>query len=597
MNLRHLLVPVLLAAPVAAGAQVATVGPDTLADVAHDPDDVRGAARDAQRDFERVRLRNAPLVVGGGMTYCDETVGRFCTSYDEDEWYPRDEEAEVTEARGELIAELDSLQGLAPDDGWILGQRVWYRGDGGDWAGALAAAQGCAGAEPWWCAALEGLALHGMSRYEASERAFERALGAMDAERAREWRIPEMPVDRDARRVLRDDENEGADSLATVLATLWAFADPLYLVVGNDRLTAHYARWTASEIRRDARNPYGIRWGNDLEELTVRHGWELGWERSRSTLSGARETAIGHKHPEGRDYMPTGRALRDPGAAEPEAFAIARREPRSLYAPPYAPIILPMDAQVAVFPRGDRMAVVASAYLPQDTSFHARHDHPRSWLEAGDQAGMPDEIGLFALPVGGSEPVGARETGRSAGALVVEVPIGAYVISVESWSPELRRAGRLRLGVTGTRPPEDIATVSDLVLLEPTGGEPATLTEALPRLLARSELAEGQSVAIAWELYGLGFRRESLLYSVSVERTDRNVFRRIGDFLGLSDPPQPLALSWQEPAPAATGSQFRYLALDLPPLEPGDYRVTLTLRTSGRSDVQATRAFTVVEPS
>jgi len=596
MRLRHLLLPVVLTTPAAASAQVATVGPDTLAEVAHDPADVRGTARDAQRDFERVRLRNAPLVLGGGMTYCDETVGRFCTSYDEDEWYPREEEPEVIRARAELVAELDSLQRLAPDDDWILGQRVWYRGDGGDWAGALEAARGCVGVEPWWCAALEGLALHGVGRYEASERAFGRALEAMDPERAREWSVPEAPVDRDARRVLRGAERAGEDSLATVLSTLWALADPLYLVDGNDRLTAHDARWTASEIRQDARNPYGMGWGEDLEELTVRHGWELGWERSRSTLSGGRETAIGHKHPEGRDYMPTGRALRDPGSAEPEAFAIARTEPRSLYAPPYAPIILPMEAQVAVFPRGDRMAVVASAFLPEDTSFHAGHDHPRTWLEAGDQAGMPDEIGLFALPVAGGQVTGARSRGSADGALVIEIPTGAYVISVESWSPELRRAGRLRFGVRSERPPEDIPTLSDLLLLAGREGEPPTLEEALPRVLARARLAPGVSLAIAWELYGLGFRREGLLYSVSVERTDRNVFRRIGEFFGLSDRPQPLALSWQEPARDAPGSQFRYLDLDLPPLDAGDYRITLTLRTSGRSDVQVTKDFQVVEP-
>jgi tetratricopeptide (TPR) repeat protein len=596
MNLRPLLVAVLLATPGAASGQVAAVGADTLADVEHAPDDVRGAARDAQRDFERTRLRHAPLVLGGGMTRCDESVGRFCTSYDEDEWYPREEEPEVTGARSALVAELDSLQRLGPDDGWILGQRVWYRADGGDWAGALAEAQSCGGAEPWWCAALQGLALHGLGRYEASERAFERALTDMDPERARDWRVPEKPVDGDARRVLRQAEEAGADSLATALSTLWALADPLYVAEGNDRLTAHYARWTASEIKRDARNPYGMGWADDLEELTVRHGWELGWERSRSTLSGGRETAIGHKHPEGRDYMPTGRALRNLASAGADAFAAARREPRSLYAPPYAPIILPMDAQVAVFPRGARMAVVASPFLPTDTSFHAGHGHPRKWIEPGGQAGMPDEIGLFALPVGGGDIVASRSKGHSSGALVVEVPTGSWVISVESWSPELRRAGRLRLGVRGERPPEDVPTVSDLLLLEPRSQEPLTLEEALPLALARARVVRGFSLAIAWELYGLGFRTESLLYAVSVERTDRNVFRRIGEFFRLSDRPQPLALSWQEPAPDSPGAQFRYLDLDLPPLAEGRYRITLTLRTAGRSDVHVTKDFEVIAP-
>ena len=82
---------------------------------------------------------------------------------------------------------------------------------------------------------------------------------------------------------------------------------------------------------------------------------------------------------------------------------------------------------------------------------------------------------------------------------------------------------------------------------------------------------------------------------MSVERTDRNVLRRLGDFLRITDRPRPLALSWQEPAPEAPGTHFRHLDLDLPVLEEGRYRITLTLRTQGRSDVTVTKHFEVVE--
>lgn len=294
--------------------------------------------------------------------------------------------------------------------------------------------------------------------------------------------------------------------------------------------------------------------------------------------------------------MPRGRALRDPASADAEALAVDRREPRSLYAPAYAPIILPMDGELAVFPRGERMAVVASAFLPEDTTFHAGHDHPRRWLEPGDQAGLPDRIGLFALPLAGGDAVQARAEGRTEGTLLVEVPAGAYVVSVESWSPERRRAGRLRLGVRGEASPADIPVLSDLLVLEPSTPPPTALEATLDDVLPTARIGPSQALAIAWELYGLGFRDETLEYAVSVERTDRNVFRRIGDFLGLSDRPRPLALSWREPAPDRPGLRFRYLDLDLPELEEGEYRITLTLRTSGRSDLMTTKDFQVVEP-
>jgi hypothetical protein len=334
-------------------------------------------------------------------------------------------------------------------------------------------------------------------------------------------------------------------------------------------------------------------WSDDLEELTVRHGWELGWERTRSTLTGGRDGAIGHKHPEGRDYMPAGRALREPVAATPEDLAAGRREPRSLYAPDYAPVLLPMEAEVAVFPRGDHALLVATSFLPEDTTWHATHDHPKPWLEPGDQAGMPDRIGLFALPVAGGEAIGTDAMGSSEGALILDVPSGDYVLSIESWSPERRRAGRSRMGIRVIRAPNDIATASDLLLLRGGDRPPESLEEALPLALLRPTIRSGDALAIAWEISGLGFRRETLQYALSVERTDRNVLRRLGEFFRLATRSKPLELAWQEPAPDRPQTQFRHLALDLPELDPGHYQITLTLSTEARSDVVVTRNFEV----
>ena len=592
---RNLMAAALLTLPHTLAAQVATIQADTADVGSHVPDGVRSPARDAQASFERTRLRHARLGFGSGGGDCDEYVGRFCTSYGEGEWYPRGEDDEVVEAREALLSELDSLQRLAPGDGWILGQRVWYTGEAGDWEGALVVARDCGSVQSWWCAALEGLALHGLHRYPAALRAFETALERMDPALARDWRVPERAVDRDARGRLRDSEKVGPDSLTTTLARLWTFADPLFLVDGNDRLTEHYARWTVSTLKEDARNPYGIRWGDDLEELTVRHGWEVGWERSMSTLTVGREGAVGHKHPEGRDYMPAGRALRDPAAATTADLTAGRREPRSLYAPDYAPVLLPAEADVAVFPRGSRSVLIATPYLPDDTTFHATHEHPKPWLDPGDQAGMPDQIGLFAIPVAGGELAVARATGSSEGTLMLDVPAGEYLVSAESWSPERRRAGRVRLGLRLARTPEDVATASDLLLLRGGTATPASLEQVLPLALPRPRIRPGDALAVAWEISGLGFRPETLEYALSVERTDRGVFRRIGELFGLADRSRPVSLAWQEPAPDHPTHQFRYLDLDLPPLVPGRYEITLTLSTAVRSDVVVTKTFEVIE--
>jgi hypothetical protein len=143
----------------------------------------------------------------------------------------------------------------------------------------------------------------------------------------------------------------------------------------------------------------------------------------------------------------------------------------------------------------------------------------------------------------------------------------------------------------------DVASLSDIVLLHPGPTEPETLEEAVDRLLPHLRIAPGQAFAVAWEVSGLGFRPESLDFELSVERADRDVFHRIGDFLGLSDPPRPLSLSWEEAGPVEPGHLFRYLELDVPALEEGEYEIRLVLRTAGRSDVVSTRRFEVITGS
>lgn len=593
MRFPRLLAAVLaVTAPAGLAAQVAVTGSDTLEIVA-DPGDVLGAARSRQAAFERARERHLPRTLGSHGGPCDEVVGRLCSWYGEGEWYPTPEPEELRKLRADLVADLDSLQGLIPSDSWVLGQRVWYRADGGDWSGALDAAHGCGAVPSWWCAALEGFALHGLHRFPEAAAAFEHALSGMDPELALEWRVPDRAVDSDGRAILAAAVTAADETLQSILDRLWWLSDPLYLVEGNDRMTAHYARWTVATLKDGARNPYRLSWGRDLEELTVRHGWEIGWERSWASTPGSRSDITGHKDPEGRDYLPSGRALADPTTASASDLVADRRRPRSLYAPSYAPVLLPMDGQLALFPRSDRIAIVATHFLPVDTTYHAEHDHPRPWMDAGDQVGLADRIGLFAVPVDRGTRAAEQRLGSTEGALMVEVPAGAWVVSAESWSPERRRAGRLRIGFDRAPVPLDVATLSDLLLLSPTAVAPSSLDEALPHALGVPEIDAGQGLAIAWEVAGLGLRPETLQFAVAVERVDRGLLRRIGEVLRLATQPVSVALSWEEPGPDRPAQHFRHLDLALPPLDPGAYVVTLTLRTAGRGDVVSRRTFRV----
>jgi hypothetical protein len=555
-----------------------------------DSTDVLGRARREQYRFERRRIPHLPSTFAGRGGSCDEIVGRFCTWYDEGPWVPRPEAPEIIELREDLLAYLDSVQGLLPGDAWILGQRVWYRGEAGWWDEALRTARACGPVERWWCAVLEGFALHGLGSFVDAEERFREALDGMDSERAAEWRVPRRAVDGDARDLLDQEGDAGAEALRR----LWLLADPLYLVPGNDRLTEHYARWTVSTIRERARNPFQIRWAGDLEELTIRHGWEVGWERYRPRDPATGTGVVGHKHPEGRDFLPPGRALSDPAGARGEDLVAGRSRPRSLYAPSYAPVLLPMEGQVAVFPRGDRFVVVATHFVPPDTTWRTRRGHDRPWMEPGPDATLRDQAGVFlAFPTQPRPPRSARESGPEPGASLLTAPAGEYVLSVEAWSPSRRIAGRYRSGLRQDTVPPDVATLSNLLLVSGGAGEPRSLEAAAVRALPRPEISRGQGLGVVWELAGVGWRPETVTYRLAVDRADRGVLRRLGERLGVVGRDRPLFLSWEEPGPDRPGPQLRWTDLELPDLEYGAYRVRLEADLPGRAGLVAESVFTV----
>ncbi len=575
-------------------AQVVSGEIDTVT-VVIDSSESQGIARAAQARFERRRIRYFPLILGSANGACDEQVGRFCSWYDEGDWYPRPELVEAEELREELLFLLDSIQALLPGDGWLLGQRVWYLSEARRWEEALEAARSCGTAEPWWCAALEGFSLHGLERYVEADRVFSIAIDQMDNEQSLRWRVPRWVMDDDGRNALQEAAISSSEALDNLLERLWLLADPLYLAEGNDRKTSHYARWTVAKIREEAKNPYRISWGNDLDELTIRHGWELGWDRTSDAGFTTVEHVIGHKHPEGRDYMPPGKMLSTPSLAAPGDLRADVERPRSLYAPAYAPVLLPMEGQVAFFPRGSRVVVVGTHFLPDDTTRHVGHDHPIPWLDPGTQDGMLDRAGIFLVPLDGARIKSAQVMGHTEGALSLEVPSGSYVLSIETWNPRKRRAGRLRMGFESQPVPEDVASLSDILMLRPSSKEPEVLAAALPQALKKAEILIGQTFAIAWEVSGLGFRSETLLFEVSVSPINRGVLRQIGEFLRITKPARPLRLSWEESGPLSPGPLFRYLNLDLPNLKAGEYEVRMVLKTVGRADAVSARVFSVQE--
>ncbi len=380
--------------------------------VAPDSTRILSQAEDAQERFERIRRRLLPYVWDGGRRPCEERVGRLCLWHaGEDDWEPVPDPADLVDARADLLTVLAEAGNHVPADEWILGQRIRYLSEAGRWEDAAGLARACGGTVSSWCDVLEGFALHGMGRYEAALERFRRGLETMNSEEALMWRDPSMLLDGKGSDVLEDaaegDENEWED----VRARVWTLADPLYLVAGNDRESEHYARWTYSKVSERARNAWGMRWGDDLEEITLRYGWDRGWEQVRPAVGalGGLSTVIGHQLPNGREFAPPGRVLEAPSTTTPGAWVPEAERPRSAHVPAYAPELLPGVAQVAVFHRGASIVVAASTELPPHPDSlpkgvtkrppagdDALEEGPTPWPQPALLDG-PEQVGLFLL--------------------------------------------------------------------------------------------------------------------------------------------------------------------------------------------------------
>ncbi|MGB1778529.1 MAG: hypothetical protein ACPHQP_03145, partial [Longimicrobiales bacterium] len=232
----------------------------------------------AQMEFEQFRESRTPLLRGGPLGgSCDERIGRMCIWFGgEDEDAVPGELREVGQARQQLVRELSDGFEAAPHR-WILGQLVHYAVESGNERQATAIATACGIDEGWWCHALRGYAMHVANDYEDAEVAFREALAAMPEDERRAWLIPTYIVSGDARKTFEEAPNE---DLEAMFELFWRLSDPLFLYDGNDRLTDHFARWVVAMNRRDAWDPIGLDWAEDLEETLIRYGRNTGYGRT-----------------------------------------------------------------------------------------------------------------------------------------------------------------------------------------------------------------------------------------------------------------------------------------------------------------------------
>jgi hypothetical protein len=542
-------------------------------------------ARDAQARFERLRVHHAPWGRWSSGGACDEQVGRFClrfTSERQDEptppFRPPPEAEAVERGRAALDSVLFAASRAHPGDAWVAGQLTWYRGDAGEWEAALEAARACRSPEPGWCDFLEGFALHGAGRIAESESRFRRALDALPDEERRRLVDPEWIVETDVARELRRRDGEARDRL---VARIWALGNPLELAGGNALLTEHLSRHTAARIQADARNPYGLRWGDDMTELLVRFGAEVGWERAReTTMVMGPPSVTGRFSGDAKGVLPGLEALLDPASAGGDAYPAASFRARSRHALPGFERVRGMDARVSRFLRGDSVLIVAAWRVPGVPAWDSVPP-----LEVSEGA-------LFLMSeADGWRPRRFPLEGAREGVATALASQGDQVLSLELADPAGRRGWRFRRGIArdaGTPGPGEVG-FSDLLLLRPEtpaptspAGEAPPATERLEDHLHRalpSDTLEAGPVEVAWEVYGRPAGEERLPLVLSVERGERGLLRRAAEALRILSPVDPVQIRWEEGSrdgdPGAV--PLRRIRLELGDLAPGSWILTLSL--------------------
>lgn len=530
------------------------------------------AARRARDAFEASRRASLPERPSGSSGARYQIIGRIRYWYeggDETDSAPP-EPRRIRDARARLLATLESAGAAVPGDEWIAGQRVRYLLEDSQPSAAARVAEACR-AVRWWCEALQGLVRHVGSDYAAADSLFGLALADMPEDERCRWNDVSALLEGElANRYRRLDCAERAD----FERRWWWLARPLYSLPANDRFTEHLARQTMVRIEQGRRTTFGLVWEDDLRDVLLRYGWPLWWTREppASPLVQSEPNVTGHDASPAFGFTPDAHAFDEPEHSRPEDWRLNPPRARERYAPTYATAFGYLDHQLTVFRLGDSCRVVAAFDLSDDTLFAQRPVTTALALAADER--------IVAM---------AHDSGLAAGvrALTATAPCGPMVMSLEARAARDRHAARARYGITPPPRTDGRATISDLLLFDPSDSMPVDLESAMARALASTRVTGG-TLGVFWQMYGLDPAQGSISVSLTMTRQRTGWLRRAVESVGLASPRRDVQLQWDE-VPEVPQVTPRALAIDVSGLTPGRYVIEVSVTPASGEKVTARR--------
>lgn len=523
---------------------------------AADPELLR-EARNAQSRFESIRRMHLPRERSGSPDRCDARIGRFCYWYDSTETNVVPEPARIRAARRQLLGVLERATRASPEDGWLAGQRVRYLVEAEQFGDAVAAARACR-AEAWWCAALLGFALHADQRYLEADTIYARALAAMPAGQRCEWLDLRRMVPGPLARTMQEPPCAERARLAHIL---WEVSRPLFSTRGNDIRTEHFARHTLAIVRARSASAHGMAWGDDTRELLLRYG-SAEWYTRSDPRPGSMENSsvVGHDREPSYAFYPEVRSVHGVPWIGPGDWRLRASGAPSRYAPRHVRGIVSLPHQLARFPRGDSMLVVATVAVE-------------------DSALREDSV---TLTLGALDRTLRRRIAHGGPALSLTLPADSVLIGVEAYGSGTRRVGWARYSIAPPPCALDLC-VSDLLLTHGTE-HPRTLDDAVRRARTATAIPATEPLGVAWEVRASA-SRQPVRMTLTVERVGIGLARRLAARLGLTDLPAPVHLQWSAVTESA---RLEHVTLRLPPGARGRHRIELRVER-GAQDVRAMR--------
>jgi hypothetical protein len=548
---------------------------------------------------------------------------------------PEPQRGFVQDQLDRMLKKLEDANRKIPGDRWIAGQRVLHLVEHGELERARTAAKACR-SEAWWCASLFGFTSSLLNDPLRADSAFQVALNALPPEQRCTWEdlgvIFEGDPDRDWYTSLPCGDRRRVNE------TIWWLADPLYLVRGNERRTAHFERMvhTLLEIDGDRRYPPEVNLTGPVARLPggpvdPATGSPTGRDAGTRLSIGLNLPANARGVPPGTILPGTGRflPLRDsynplgwiilrmgmpafrvteiPEAGRPPTTALQFFLPNYRFVPSLAAARSPLSPNRSAW---DPLA----AFPPEH--FHTRFgafvvlDHQITWFSREDSSLIVASMDIGAKPnIDQAEKTGMalilarspadpsvifRTPQRGSNAkFVVATARAPAIVSLEVLARGVG-AGRARTASAPPDMPTQRVTASDLLLLEESEALPTLLADAIPLASHGTRIPERTKLGIYWELYGLE-QQDSVTFTLTAARQseDQSVIAGVARMLGQGE--DSTRVRWAEQGLATGAVTGRSIALDLSTLRRGAYSLELEMRVPGQLPVTVRRELEIVE--